>query len=217
MPSVAAVLTRLSRRRKTVRALAVKDTHRAILDRVQYVYALLAVTSDYLAQLESVVATYNLKAVATGKQRGGGIAKQVVKGSAFFSVYGFRVLLDSADLISRGKDAEAAKHLFKELLAMGFKIGVKLTPLSLVKDAAEALGALQDILRTTKATKLRSQQVKVATDLLHWLDGLKLVILRWCYAAELFMLGAQGKGGTPEDQVWDLVAVKVLAAKKAWQ
>ena len=218
MPSVAAVLTRLSRRRKTIRALAVKDTHPAVLTRIQNVYAHLAVTGDYVGQLESAVATYNLKAVVTAKQRGGGgIAKQVVKASAIFSFHGFTALLDSADLISKGKDAEAVKHLFRELLDMGIKIGVKLTPLHYVKDIAEAFEAFRDILRTTKATRFRSQQVKVGNDVLYWLDGVALVMRCWCYAAELFLLGLQGKGATPEDQIWDLVDAKVVAEAKAWQ
>lgn len=216
MASIAAINKRLRNRRRIVRALVSKDTHETVAVKIQMVHALLEATSAYLTDLEAAVAKYNLNAVATAKKKGGGIAKQSVKGAAIFSFYGFAVLRDSADLISKGKDAEAAKHLFKELLAMGFKIGVKLTPLRYVKDAAEALEALQDILRTTKANRLRKQQVKVATDLLNWLDAVAFVILRWCYAAELFLLGAQGKGNTPESTIWGLVDGRLAVAVKAW-
>ncbi len=216
MAKVAAVLTRLSRRRRTVRALVTKDTHQALVVRVQQVHALFGAMSASLAHLETAVAAYNRKAVATGKQRSSATGNRIVQISAVQSLSAFKAHLASADLISQGKDAEAAKHLLMELLATGVKIGVKFSPLRYVKDTAEALEALADIARTTKAARLRNHQVKVATDLLNWLDAVALVTLTWCYAAQLFLLALQGKGGTSEAQVLALVEARVLAATKAW-
>ena len=217
MPAVAAVLTRLSRRRKLVRGLVTKDTHPAVTTRVKRLHALLGATSAYLARLEPAVSAYNIRAVARAKRNPSALANRIVVNSAAHSLYAFKSLLEAADLISRGKDAEAARHLLKELLTTGFKIGIKLTPLRYLKDAADALEALGDILRTRKAARLRRQQVKVATDLLNWLDAVELVVFAWCYAAQLFLLAMRGRGQTPGPRIVARVEAEIAVAAKAWR
>jgi hypothetical protein len=125
-------------------------------------------------------------------------------------------LLQAAELMASGRDAEMYKLLGRRSLSVAMGIAAKLSGIGYVKDAVDILGGLEEIVDTGEAVKLRRDQVREASKLFRWADAKTLLTIAWCYSAEemLFKLTAQGDGS--DDAIIDRVVKQIAKQATAW-
>jgi hypothetical protein len=184
----------LQKRASALNALIDKKTHPEVCAALQRAYAGLVASGQTLPRLERAAHSYVKRKIRWAKARPGPKAAADVVISFKVLVLSFRQLLDAASLMSRGRDVEVIKALGLKSLDLTIKIGAVLSGAKALKDAAEVVDILREGIATGRVTKLRREQVRVASDLLRWADAIALVALAWCYAAELFVLGTLGRG-----------------------
>jgi hypothetical protein len=125
-------------------------------------------------------------------------------------------LLQAAELMASGRDAEMYKLLGRRSLSVAMGIAAKLSGIGYVKDAVDILGGLEEVVDTGEAVKLRRDQVREASKLFRWADAKTLLTIAWCYSAEemLFKLTAQGDGS--DDAIIDRVVKQIAKQATAW-
>lgn len=207
--SLVATVTKLEARATKLRELVDEAAHPAVSLAVQRAYASLRGCAELAAHLETAATERARTVIDTAKDRASDGAAIGAVLTIQATVVAFDRLLTSGALLSQGRDAEAVKQLGEHLFGLALKIGAKLSGVEYVKDLAELIEALRELLKTGEIVKLRRQQVRMASDLLMWLDAVTLVALTWGFAAQHFLLAAEGKGGASDDDVIDLVLARM--------
>jgi hypothetical protein len=78
---------------------------------------------------------------------------------------GYRILMSAAELFSAGQDAAVVELLVKHIGKLFVQIILRVSGGDYVKMAAEALEALDEVLKTKDEVKLRQQQAHLASEL----------------------------------------------------
>jgi hypothetical protein len=126
-----------------------------------------------------------------------------------------RKLMDAVWLIATERDSEAVKALGKEAIMTVAKIGMIVSGLELLKLAEEFIASAMDVYQTGQSMKLRTNQVKLASDLLVWLESVSMICLTWAVQAQAVVLRAEGSS-TSDDEIVKMVTDRIvkLATRK---
>jgi len=208
---------RLHDRAAEIQSLVGKDTRKPIRESLQKAYASLLASAELLLEMEdeSHVRVKKTLAAAAKHPRP---AKQIEALATMIAVLErFPELLESGELLSKGKDLEAMKHIAKEALKTAVEVGVIISGAKTVKDVADLLRILEDVARTGQSMKMRRQQVAVASDLLDWVETITVACLSWSYVVQRYLLDIEGKVNASDDDVLQLVSDRVVKHSRRWK
>ena len=213
--SIQTIFATLEQRAWSFHALVDKDTHPHLIPHIQRGYASLSTCAELLLDVETAANTYVANKITVNVTPSGTVDATTFVSFAV-AYMGFAELVESADLMSKGRDVDVIKRLGWRTVTVGAQLLAKFSGVSYVKDAAEIAAAFQEVVATGETVKLRRSQVRMASDLLDWIGAITTIGLAWSYAAQLFLLGATGKGDVSEDAVYELVLQRMAARSQTW-
>ncbi len=215
---VAITVQKLEERATKLRELIDATAHPAVSLSLQRTYGSLRGCAELASLLENAASTYVDTTLASTKTDPQAARTIGAIATVQDTVIEFRHLLLSGDLISNGRDAEAIKALGRHVFDLILKIGAKLSGVEYIKDLAELIAALKDLIKTGQIIKFRKQQVRTASDLLKWADAVTLVALAWAYSAQRYLLVTEGKTGAEleDEAVLELVIARMVQCSQTW-
>lgn len=121
-------------------------------------------------------------------------------------------LMEAIQLIAVERDADAYKALGKQAVETLVKIGMMLSGIELLKLVEEFISSAMDVYHTGESMKFRENQVRLASNLLLWLDSVSMICMTWSTQAQSLILRAEGKyEATSDDQIIEMVVNRTLA------
>lgn len=205
------IIPKLNERRTTLRKLVNEKTHRQIVAAVKVPFGALGACEKILLELPDAIDAYEKKI----DQR-----PDLNKGISQACCYlGASNLLVSARDLANARDKQALDKIGVVVAKKVAKRLSKLLPIHFedLEDLVELIDILSDSRSVIRATKLRCRQANAASGLLTWLNIISLLGLSWAYDAYSYILGTQGRGQTPEDDVLNhVVNVGVECANQDW-
>jgi len=121
-------------------------------------------------------------------------------------------LLETAQMIAEERDSEAFKALAGQAAETLVKIGMILSGAELLKLVEEFITSAMDVYQTGQSMKYRKNQVKLASDLLLWLESVSMICLTWAVQAQGLILRTEGKyEATSNDQIIEMVTKRIVA------
>lgn len=194
-----------------------------VLAKVQRAAASLRLCSDMLGEMSAAVlarAKDEDERLAAAKKSQSKLVR-VTQFTAYLTQWNLgsegQRLMEAVQLIAEERDPEAYKALGKQAAMTVAKIGMILSGLEPLKLIEEFISTAMDVYETGQSMKLRKNQVKLASDLMLWLDAVSLVCLTWTVQAQGLILRAQGSfDATTDDQIIERVTARILdlATKK---
>jgi hypothetical protein len=189
-----------------------KPAHRLVVAAIDAASASLVGCGEYLEELGPSSTKFVDKVV--GRSKNASKAKQSAeKLNLLAAVAEYQSLIDSADLISKGKDKDAWLAVGKAALKFGGKILARFSGYELVEAGADALDAGLGAAGIGKASRLRKKQVREASALLGWLDAVTVLSLGWCYLAQTQQNIMEGKT-LDENAILEVVTERIAKIHK---
>ena len=207
---------RLLQRATTLESLADKHTAKPVSLALQKAYGSLKACAELLLVMEDESHS-NMKktlAKAAAVERP---AHQIEAMATMIAVLDqFPNLLQSAVLLSEAKDSEAMKHIAGHVLKTAVDLALIFSGAKTIKDVAELLKVLEEVAKTGESFEMRKKQVKAATDVLDWIEGITYACLVWAYAAQRYISDITGHPDTSNDDVMQLVIERMARCASSW-
>jgi hypothetical protein len=203
------IAEKLEKRAATLDSHLTKASHPSVLAAVNRTSASLRTCGRYAAELLPASLAYSERVVKRSEKASQG-RQTGEKIGLLLSANAFQSLVDAVELIANERDKEAFKALGKQTLEFGLKVAATLSGFELVKLAKEMIEAGLDVVRLGQSTKLRKNQVAVASNFLSWLDAITIICLGWCFRAQRQLLAMEGKGQTSDDEILAMVEKRIV-------
>jgi len=188
----------IAKRQKAVRKWVDRKSHPEVEELARETFAALGVAAELLLELDKV---YPVIVAANNPIRSG----------VYLS------LLEAAQAIAEGRDADAWNDLKKRGAQLALKVGT----LGLsgwwdtAADGADVAKSLWDAARSSDLQKFRIAQAKVASNFVGWNRGNQGIVTLWCKGALYYLLGISG-APTSGPIVDTEFSKRALAASQAW-
>jgi len=208
--------TRLAERAAALESLADKSTAKPVSLSLQKAYGSLKACAELLLVMEDESHSNMKKTLAKAAvlQRP---ASQIEAMATMIAVLDqFPPLLESAVLLSQAKDREAMKHIAGHVLKTAVDLALIFSGVKTIKDLAELLHVLDEVAKTGESFEMRKKQVKTATEVLDWIEGITLACLVWAYAAQRYISDITGHPNTSNDDVMQLVIERMARCASSW-
>ena len=205
----------LRARARTFNQLVDDTTHPSVARTLAGAYGALNAAAGALSELLEIGNALADDARSSRKQSR---AKAVIVSSRLLVVHReYPDLVEKAILLGSGQDVEVYKHFAKRSLTLAAGIGARLSGVEYIKTAGDILGALKEAAETGQVLKLRSEQVRSASQLLSWADAITILALAWCYSAEALIADLNGELQLSQDEIVDLVVKRAARGARSWK
>jgi hypothetical protein len=205
---------RMADRAARLRALVPQNAHPALSRAVQVTFACVESAANIVPLLQTGYFRYldrNEREAKSGKRK-----ESIATYSVLLATAGYKQLTESLSHLAGERDTEALKVLGTKSLGLVLGVFARLSGVQYVKEAAEIVVTLKEVVATGHAAKHRRQQARAASELMRWLDAVALVAMAWQCEAQRYLYGTIGKAQESTAALVRRVERRIMKASRNW-